>query len=408
MAAAVQAGSPGVTVEQAANYQDWGWDAVVVDNGLVTTAVVPVIGARVMQFDLGENVSIFVNEEEMGKVYPMEADTVWRNYGGFKNWPAPQNRWNWPPPTQLDRGVYEVEVRHAGPDSAVVFCRSPLEEWRTPGLVFERTLTLYRGSARMKVDQTVVNHADTAQHWSMWEITQKVVHHPGQRDFANYWVYFPLNPASRYGEQGVYGTGLEAFRGEVAPEVGAVEFMPLGAKVFADSHQGWLCYVDERDGYAYARTFALEEEGQYPDDGAVNEVWVSADPLYLEIEVVSPIVELAPDGGRYTFTQDWWAARVKGPIVAVNEVGALANRLAADSSGVSLKAGVFHVGTARLVQLNDNGQVVEQGPVQPVTPLATYVLDEGLVAAEGAARAEVWVWDEAGELVGSLDGVDLD
>ena len=44
-----------VTLEQVA---DWnGWEAISVGNGLITTTTVPVIGARVMQYDLGDHVS---------------------------------------------------------------------------------------------------------------------------------------------------------------------------------------------------------------------------------------------------------------------------------------------------------------------------------------------------------------
>lgn len=36
-------------------------------NGLVTVATVPEIGARLMQYDLGDHASIFVNSDETGR-----------------------------------------------------------------------------------------------------------------------------------------------------------------------------------------------------------------------------------------------------------------------------------------------------------------------------------------------------
>ena len=43
-----------VTGRVVENYQEWGWDALVVGNGLITVATVPSIGARIMQYDLGD------------------------------------------------------------------------------------------------------------------------------------------------------------------------------------------------------------------------------------------------------------------------------------------------------------------------------------------------------------------
>ncbi|MFH1006476.1 MAG: hypothetical protein V1800_03090, partial [Candidatus Latescibacterota bacterium] len=43
------------------NHLQWGWQSYVMDNGLITVAVVPEIGARVMQYDLDGHPSIYVN-----------------------------------------------------------------------------------------------------------------------------------------------------------------------------------------------------------------------------------------------------------------------------------------------------------------------------------------------------------
>jgi len=122
--------SPGAraqtTVAMKPDYRDWGWDALVMENGLITLAVVPRIGARVMQYDLGQHPSIFVNAQELGKVYEPQPDSLWHNYGGYKNWPAPQERWNWPPPPILDGAPYAARVVADTPDSAAVWASSPV------------------------------------------------------------------------------------------------------------------------------------------------------------------------------------------------------------------------------------------------------------------------------------------
>lgn len=404
------AGAQGVDprVEAIENYRGWGWEALVMTNGLITVATVPGIGARIMQYDLGEHASIFVNEEELGKRYEPGANSPWYNYGGYKTWPAPQSRWGWPPPPLLDFGVYEGTIETSAADSATVFVSGPAERWKTPGLRFERRVTIFRGTSRVRVEQTIINEGEKADRWSVWDVTQQIVNHPGERDFENFWVYFPINPQSQYGPRGVrVSAESAAWKGEVAPGIYGVQYLPEGKKIFADSHPGWICYMDERTGHAYAKTFELSEGAEYPDQGAHVEAWINSVPLlYLEVEVVSPIVELAPNG-RYTFTEDWWAARVQGPILQVNQVGAIAQRLRLEGDSLSATCGVFHEGKARLVFVGGDGKVLEEGQVYPVTPLETFNLREKIKMVPGAVRAELRVSDPGGVPIGVLDAVEL-
>ena len=405
----VHAQDEGVKVESVDNYQEWGWSALTMENGLITLATVPSIGARVMQYDLGEHRSIFVNEEELGELYEPGEKAPWHNYGGYKVWPAPQDRWGWPPPPSLDFGVYEGTVETVTPDSATLFVSGPVEQWKTPGLRFERRTTIFRGSSRVRMEQTIINEGDQTDRWSVWDVTQQVVNHPGEQDFENFWVYFPVDPDSRYGSSGVrVSSDSEAWKGEVAPGIFGVQYLPEGKKIFADSPHGWICYVDEREGYAYAKTFELVEEAEYPDQGAHVEVWINSDPLlYLEVEIVSPIVELAPGGGRYTFTEDWWSARVHGPILEVNPVGAIAGKLSLADGVLSATCGVFYEGRARVVFLAGDGSTLGEGQAHDVTPLETFTLRESVAVPEGATHAELRVSDPAGITIGVLDAVEL-
>jgi len=408
IATGAMAQETGTRVESIDNYREWGWEALVMENGLITVATVPEIGARIMQYDLGEHASIFVNEDEVGRLYEPGANSPWHNYGGYKVWPAPQDRWGWPPPPILDFGIYQGSMEVTAPDSVSVFVSGPVERWKTPDLRFERRATIFRGTSRVRVEQTIVNEGESADSWSVWDVTQNVVHHPGERDFENFWVYFPVNPESRYGERGVRTSNdSPAWKGEVAPGVFGVQFLPEGKKIFADSPQGWVCYVDEREGYAYAKTFALFPGEPYPDQGAHVEVWINKDPLYLEVEVVSPVVELAPSGGRYTFTEDWWAAKVNGPILEVNPVGAIAGRLKLEAGKLTGTYGVFHEGTGQVTFVGGDGKVLGTGPSSAVTPLATFGLEEEVEVPTGAARVEIRVLDLEGNLIGVLDAAEL-
>jgi hypothetical protein len=396
-------------IDSVDNYNGWGWHAYVMQNGLITTATMPEIGARIMQYDLDSHASIWINDAEVGNIHD-PIDGIWYNYGGFKNWPAPQDRWSWTPPPILDCGAYTCQAVVNTADSVAVFVSSQVEQWKTPDLRFERRVTLYSGSTRLKVEQTLINERGSAQSWGVWDITQNNVQHGSQGDWQNFWVYFAINPDSKFGSDGVrYDNGSDAWKGEVAPGIYGVQFLPENKKIFADSHQGWICYVDERDSMAYAKTFPLFEGADYPDNGAHVEVWINGGGLpYVEVEVVSPIVELAANGGSYTFTEEWWAAKVHGPILGVNRAGAIAQRLEVNgtSGTVSGKFGIFHLGSAQILFLNASHETVGQGAEHTVTPLELFTLNETISQPEGTQVVLLRIKDESGDVVGDVDMID--
>tara|TARA_R110000868_G_scaffold396971_2_gene669455 strand:+ start:35135 stop:36718 length:1584 start_codon:yes stop_codon:yes gene_type:complete len=378
-------GQEGTTLELIENHNEWGWDSWVMKNGLITVSTVPEIGAKIMQFDLGNHSSMFVNPDEIGNTPTPSSGSSWPNFGGFKNWPAPQSEWNWPPPPILDFGSYEHEATYITHDSVSLEVISPVEQWRTPNLQFKRNTTIYKNSSRVKVDQTIINVADDVQEWSIWDVTQHITNHPGKTDFENFKVYFPINPESRYGSDGVrVSAASSAWLGEVADGIFGVQFLPESKKIFADSHLGWIAYVDEQEGYIYAKTFDIDESGNYPDEGARVEVWINADPLYLEVEVLSPIISLPPNGGTYTFTENWWAAKINSdPILSVNAVGAVTHfGYSPDLERLSGSFGVFHNAFARLEYLDNTGTIIESTDTVKVTPLNMFEYNEPFSISE--------------------------
>ena len=398
--------APTIKIEN--DYKSWGWDAWVMQNDLVTVATVPVIGARIMQYDLDGHPSIYVNPGELGKTYTPSSSAPSRNFGGFKNWPAPQSEWNWPPPPTLDYGSYEA-VADTSIDSVSLVVTSPIEQWLTPDLRFKRRTTVYKNTSRVKVEQTIINESSEPQHWSVWDITQTITTHSGQNDFENFWVYFPINPESSYENDGIYldlrgaSTPSSGWTGEVAPGIYGVQYSPDYQKLFADSHIGWVCYVDELNGYAYAKTFRIVKDADYPDDGAHVEIWLNNFPYYVEVEVVSPIVELDADGGSYTFTEDWYAAKVNGPIISVTNAGAVKSfEYDFKTEHFTGEFGVFNVGSAQLEFTDSLGTVLDSSSAYSVTPLETFTLDDSTSAPEEADSVRIIIKDNDGTKIGVL------
>lgn len=418
VSALLHAQTPDVTIDTVSNYNSWVWKAIVMQNGLVTHATIPAIGGRVMQYDLGSHPSIFVNPslDLLGKTFKPALNDKWYNFGGYKTWPAPQSVWNWPPPPTLDYGSYTANSMLQSYDSVSLTVTSPIESWRAPNIQFQRRATIYPGTSRVKMEQTIINQGAQPVSWSMWSIVQSIVNHSGKSDYENFWVYFPINPNSRYGESGVYySAASNSWKGEVAPGIYGVQCMPAYSsdvkKIYSDSHKGWIAYTDRLDSVVYARTFDIFEGAEYPDNGSRSSVYVSPryTPVYMEVEVTGSIVELAGGGGSYTFTENWWAAKMRAPVLDVNTVGAIAGRLSYDSATQTLSAvyGVFHKGTAKVVFTSTDHQIVAEGEAHDVTPLQEFQFQETIAIPEGAATAEIRVYNSNKELVGVLDSASV-
>ncbi|HIE04530.1 MAG TPA: DUF4380 domain-containing protein [Candidatus Latescibacteria bacterium] len=398
-------------VEVVRDYKGWGWTSYVMSNGLVRLAVVPEIGGRVMEYSLEGHNFIYINPQELGKTYVPSEDSPWHNFGGYKVWPAPQGEWlagggGWPPPPNLDFGRYSCEISVNSHDSSVVLLEGPPEtfgRWKCRGLKFKRRIAIYRGSTRVRVEQAMENCGREVARWSVWDVTQVVGCHPGEEDYGSFWVYFPVREEGRcyyvmMGEEG------PQWKGRVAEGVSAVQYLHHGGKIGADSDGGWICYVDERDGYAYVKTFEYFPGETYPDSNASVEVFTSSGLPYVEVEVLSPLVELAP-GGSYTFVEDWYATRCRGPILKANRAGVVRRKLKVEAKGgaVGLEGeyGVFYIGRVEVTFEGTEGESV--GESYEVSPLETFVLKGRFSPPSGAERVVLRLYDGMGKPVGILD-----
>ena len=396
-------------IDTVTNYNEWEWTSVIQTNGIITLATVPAIGARIMQYNLGDHEFLYVNPAEIGNTYT-PSQGGFHGFGGYVLWPGPQNsRWGWPPPPVLDYGAYASEILQDSVDSTSVTVSSETEQWQAPGLRFERTMTIYKGTSRVRVNQSMINEASEEQSWSIWDVTQTIANTPAD----DYWVYFPINPNSAHGEDGVYfrdNLNSVAWQGEVAPGIYGVVFRPEGKKLFADPHKGWIGYVDEGESKAYIKTFEVFEEEIYPGDNGGGRVQVYLGTSYYEVEVASPIADLAANGGRYNFRQDWYATTMNGPILDVNKAGAIEKPLnqSAQTNNITGTFGVFHIGTAKLVTKDSSGAILTEGTAHNITPLEKLEIDESLEFPAEMASIEIEVYDYSGKVVGAIDSIAAD
>ena len=96
-----------------------GWSSIQLNNNLIKAHIIPEIGGRTIQFELGGHEFFWVNDSLVGKVSPktgLGVNREWLNYGGEKIWPAPQgwsgkgDQWEGPPDPVLDGMPYRANL----------------------------------------------------------------------------------------------------------------------------------------------------------------------------------------------------------------------------------------------------------------------------------------------------------
>ena len=411
-----------VSIQKASNYNSWGtgWDSVyVMKNNITTLAIVPKIGGRIMQYDIAGHASMYIDNTNMGKV-----PTASALLGGFRTLASPQTSFTWPPSPRLEVGAYTCAIRANTADSGVIYLESQVENTtgdalKNPnldGLQFKRTITLYKSTSHVKVEMTMANKgAKTLVPHGIWDITECVCMNNNAVDLSNIWLYFPLNPGSTMGGGKGYaqlqGTDASQWKPNAAPGgVMGVQYGKKEAKVGADSKAGWLCYVDRLGGYAYVKIFTYETGKTYPDSGSSVEVYTSGTTAFLEEEVMGPLVTLAPNDST-TMTQNWFAARSLGPVLAVNDAGLISNKLTVQQSHDTARLqgtyGVFHQGNVKSIFKNASGTTVAVADSYAVSPSDSFAFKDTLKVAAGAVKLLLALYSADGAFIGNLDSIAL-
>lgn len=405
----ISAAPDSVSIDTINDYNNWGWDEIlVVQNNYITLGIVPSIGGRVLQYDLGVDTFMIINESLLGDIFTGPSPTPWSStwgYGGYKTWPAPQAVWNWPPPPVLDWGVYDYEVFQTSGDSVVVWLKGQTETTSTPGLRFDRYLTVYRNSTRVKVTTVLFNENTQAQEWGVWDVTQAIVRHSPDNDYSNISVYFPITSQD---DIWYTTTGNVPGREEILPGIEQVHYSGAEGKIFASVPEGWVCFVDERDGQTYAKVFDIVEDATYPDDGGIVQLYTSRSSPYMEIEVTGPVESIGPNGDSIIFTEYWYAGQTAGPIYSANHAGVVKSPLAYSRSSklATGKYGAFSEGQFRIAYLNGSEELISEGSSQDVAPNEFVELELTADPPNGTRYLELQAYDVDGAFIGAIDRCD--
>ena len=435
------AGAEGQTVRPA-TYR--GFKTLELSNRLIEVHLAPEIGGRVIQYRLGDFEYLFVNRQLAGKKAPpggLGPEGQWLNYGGEKLWPAPQgwdneNQWPGPPDAVLDGSPHRAVILAKSENSAAVRLTSRKDP--RSGIQFSRTIRLFDGSTRVRIEARMTNIDTKPRRWGIWSVLQ---HDAARRDGEGHepWlrVYCPINPKSVFpdGYRVMFGLANNtSWQPDLARRMMRVHYQRRVGKIGMDCSAGWVATVNGSAGRVFVQRFPCFADKPYPDRSSV-EIWLhglgefivagkidemSDDPVecpyFIETEVLSPLATLRP-GEAYTFPYDWYTAVVGGdyPVLDCTDVGVTCEPLVARLMEGKLilggRFGVFFEATAGLVFRDSEGSLLGPSKIRwPVTPSKPLVLSSELKAAApppDAASVELVVYDPSGQKLGRLARADL-
>jgi hypothetical protein len=412
-----------------------GWDAQQMVNPWVELTFVPKLGGRLMQVAFDGHPYLFVNPKFRGTyISPEEAKGGWINYGGDKIWPMPEgdsDDHHWVlASTAIDDLPYAFKVLSQGKRCAVQLLGQPDP---ITGLQYERTISISDDSPQIDFHAVMKNATTHPIAWSVQSVSQyDLSDHQNPADYNHQlWAYLPVNPASSYPDGYYVRSGLAddpAF--SVANNLFQLHWTYFENEVWLDSQAGWLTVFDKQSQYGMVERFSFEANGAYPDKATVifyqNGPSVTFDkqgrssipvttpsltPYYMEAEVNSPIVTLAP-GASSAMDTTWNPVHMQEPPQTVTASGLVTKRLHALRNGQSVTLTgsftPFRSGSILALFLDHDGAELGRHELQQATPNTSFVLDTTIPLPSQATHIVLQWFGHTGSEHGILDEAQLD
>lgn len=245
------------------------------------------VGPRILYAGIvgGDNL-LYVNEAALGQV----GGDMWRMYGGHRFWHAPEH----PVRTYVpDNGP--VEVQQNG--GTVAFIAPPES---TTGV--QKTLSVSITAGRVRVEHVIHNR-------NLWDVELAAWGLSVMR--AGGVAVIPLPPRGAHPEQLLPNTRLILWPyadlsdprwkfGKAYLRLSQDPNAPPPQKIGVALSEGWLAYVT--DGTLFAKSFAYQADGQYPDMGCNAEIFTN--DKIIELESLSTLQHVQ-SGGRLSHVEHW-------------------------------------------------------------------------------------------------------
>jgi hypothetical protein len=393
-----------------------GWDGIECHTDSIRLHVVPELGGRIVNYQLGDHPFLWVNPLLAGSAPPptrLNTDGGWLNWGGDKIWIAPQGweddrHWPGPPDPVIDGGPYSVEAIEEREGGGI---RLTSGDGAASGMRLSRVLRLEKGTSHLRVAATMTNISDKTRRWGLWSVTQVDASSRSQKDWNRHLrAYVPAHPTSPYsnGYRVLYGCNDNPQFSREGDFV-SMHYQRIVGKIGIDSPGSWIAVVDGESGKVLVQSMQYEKDREYPD-GATVEIWtnglgmltaygrtaqmpqsVEENPYLIESELMGPLTTLAP-GESASLAYDWYAATIGVDLNGVHRVidcsnvGCVVRPLSVSADGVmSGHFGCFCEGHATLEFFGEDGQLIAPPRgVGPVSMLSPFYLS-GRLAAPGKA-----------------------
>jgi hypothetical protein len=277
-----------------------GREAYRLTDGRTEAVIVPSLG-RIMRYGLVNGPNLLWNAPQ-GVVQDWGG---WKNFGGDKNWLAPQKSW---PAWQGTKGAWPPDPAVDGQEGATAevisggHLRLTMPLSKTTGIQVTREMYFDDETGEFVIEQSARKLQGAPIRASIWSIAQAV---PGDA------LFIPANPNSVYKKNFHW---LMAPKDDFTIEPAGPTMLRIlpqpkggGVKIGVDSNVSAIASV--RDQTAFVLKSNLPK-GDYPDGaegaGFPVEAFVNGDPrlYYMELELLSPLQEYRT-GVRWQHTVRW-------------------------------------------------------------------------------------------------------
>lgn len=416
------------------NYNNWKWDTIyVTKNKYISVAVVPDAGGRILEYNLGEVPSLWVNPTMFGKSFAATDEVKrdeWRNFGGYRLVPLPiencaidatgkkVNRW--PPPAIIGDSPYSAEITTNSNGIKSINVASGIQNLPVPTydgksktfihpskidekIQYKRSLYIEPNSSLVYINHTIINKgSETIKRGIMISSQHVSRSKPELTDGENFVAYVPFNKNLKLpnGEQYEITSNADArwmyvnrnrmpldknnpehvkkfynngtnWTGEVAPGIFEMHYdYNLMSGFHIISSKSWVCYVNKINNTAFAKIMEPYNPKLEYDHGLNVSIFMSGlETGYLETEVKTPLYTLKPDEASNYLEIHGAAQITNAPVLDVNKAGIITKKLAFDSNTISGEYGVFIEGKAVLQLFNSSKKIIQEIEIENANPL---------------------------------------
>ncbi|ANW96628.1 hypothetical protein AXE80_10220 [Wenyingzhuangia fucanilytica] len=379
-----------ISVEK--NYNNWNWESVyVAKNKYISLAVVPEAAGRILEYNLGDTPSLWVNPKLFGKSFPatdLVKKNEWRNFGGYRLVPLPieessidlngNKKDRWPPPAIIGDAAYNVSIDKNKDGKQTINVISGVQELPVPfyyekekrfvypdkieeKIQYSRSLYIEPNSSLVYITHTLKNVGNSPIKKGIMVSSQHVSWtDPKLQDGYNYVAYVPFSkdlklPSGQQFEittnanqrwnyinknrfkldknnpehiKKYYNNGTN-WKGEVAPGIYEIEYdYNQMAGFHMISSESWLCYVNKTNNTAFVKIMEPYNPKLEYDHGLNMAVFCSGlETGYIETEVKTPLYKLKPNHS-FDYQEIHGAAKIETtPVLGVNLAGVVTQKL---------------------------------------------------------------------------------